>query len=375
MSRNIKSMNLPVDQLSKILNSAKNILVIGPENPNVDIVSSAAAWSLFLLKRKKKVDVVLTGRLPKLKFLPKEVNFSSTIEPNGKFKILVDVSKIKIKQLSYDVKDKQLEIDLIPEDGSFKAADVQTTNDGYRYDLIITLGVASFEMLGKSFLDHRHFFDNTPIINIDRSIGNDNFGQLDIVESTVTSMAEISHAALHKYLDKDIATALLAGMISATNSFQSPQVTPQTLELASQLIVKGADRQAVIEALYQTKDIGTLKNWGKVLSRLVKSSSILHAFLEHEEQDNLPEDFQELVHDLILTTPETKAAVIFYQLDFNTTEIWLYTVNNVNALEISRECSGRGSKQFVKFTIAKNLLDSQDFVLDKIQKQLALLNH
>ncbi|MBT7552957.1 hypothetical protein HN670_00630, partial [bacterium] len=98
MSRNIKSMNLPVDQLSKILNSAKNILVIGPENPNVDIVSSAAAWSLFLLKRKKKVDVVLTGRLPKLKFLPKEVNFSSTIEPNGKFKILVDVSKIKIKQ-------------------------------------------------------------------------------------------------------------------------------------------------------------------------------------------------------------------------------------------------------------------------------------
>ena len=65
-----------------------------------------------------------------------------------------------------------------------------------------------------------------------------------------------------------MATALLAGMIAATNSFQSPQVTPQTLELASQLIVRGADRQKVIESLYRTKDIDTLKNWGKVLSRL-----------------------------------------------------------------------------------------------------------
>ncbi|MBT4349359.1 hypothetical protein HOD19_01095 [bacterium] len=368
-------MNLPVDQLTKVLNSAQHILVIGPENPSVDVVSTAAAWAIFLLGKKKKVDIVMAGRVPQLNFLTKKIKIESQIESMGKFKIVVDTSQTKVKQLSYDVKDEFLEIDLIPKQGSFKSADVKTINDGYRYDLIICLGVSNLEMLGQSFFDHRNFFDNTIIVNIDRSVANENFGQLNIVESTSTSIAEISHEALHKYLDKNMATALLAGMIAATNSFQSPQVTPQTLELASQLIVRGADRQKVIESLYRTKDIDTLKNWGKVLSRLSKSDSIICSFLEHDEQDSLPEDFQELVRDLILATPNTKVIIIFYQLDFQTTEVWLYTINNVNALIISKELSGQGSKQFTRFTVDKNLSDSQELVLDKIKKQLQLVSH
>ena len=368
-------MNLPVNQLTKVLNSAQHILLIGPENPSVDIVSTATAWAIFLLNKKKKVDIVMMGRVPKLNFLSKKIEIKSQIELMGKFKIVVDISQTKVKQLSYDVKDDFLEIDLIPKQGSFKSIDVKTINDGYCYDLIICLGVANLEMLGKSFFEHRNFFDNTTIVNIDRSVVNENFGQLNIVESTATSVAEISHVALHKYLNKEMSTALLAGMIAATNSFQSPQVTPQTLGLASQLIVSGADRQKIIEVLYRTKDIDTLKNWGKVLSRLSKSDSIICSFLEHDEQDNLPEDFQELVCDLILATPNTKVTIIFYQLDFQTTEVWLYTINNINALIISKELSGQGSKQFARFTVDKNLEDSQELVLAKIKKQLQLVSH
>jgi phosphoesterase RecJ-like protein len=367
-------MNLPVDQLSKILNSAKHILVIGPENPSVDVVSTAAAWSLFLLNKKKRVDVVMTGQVPKLKFISKKVECLDQIETMGKFKILVDTTKTKVKQLSYDVKDEYLEIDVVAKQGTFKASDVKTINDGYRHDLIICLGVTSLQMLGKVFLEHRNFFDQTPIINIDRSIANDNFGQLNVVESTATSLAEISYGALHKHLDKDIATVLLGGMIAATNSFQSPQVTPQTLELASQLIIKGADRPAVIESLYRTKDIGTLKNWGNVLARLEKSEAIIYSFLQHEEQDNLPEDFQDLVRDLILSTPNAQVAIIFYQRDVKSTEVWLYTGSNINALEMSKEFAGRGSRQFVSFLIDQNMTNAQNVVLEKIKKQLILLN-
>ena len=159
-------MNLPVDQLSKVLNSAQHILVAGPENPSVDVVSTAAAWAIFLLEKNKKVDVVMSGRVPKLNFLPKNIKLESQIEPMGKFQIVVDVSETKIKQLSYDVKDDALEIDLIPIDGSFKASDVQTASNGYKYDLIICLGTPSLEIMGDVFAEHRNFFHKTPIINI-----------------------------------------------------------------------------------------------------------------------------------------------------------------------------------------------------------------
>lgn len=367
-------MNLPVDQLSKVLNSAQNILVVGPVDPSVDVISTAIAWAIFLMEKKKKVDVVMSGRLPKLNFLPKDIKIESQIEPMGKFKIIVDVSKIKIKQLSYDVKDDQLQIDLIPQDGSFKPSDVQGMSNGYKYDLIICLGVPSLESMGEVFAEHRSFFHKTQIMNIDRSVANENFGQLNIVESIATSIAEISYTALHKYLNKDMATALLAGMISATNSFQSPQVTPQTLELASQLMINGADRASVIESLYRTKDIDVLKTWGKVLSRLHKSNSIIVSFLQHDEPGHLPEDFQELVKELILATPYGQVAMIFYPLNFETTEIWLYTISNINALELSKEFSGIGNRQFVKFSVDKNLDDSQDYVIKQIQAKLDLIN-
>lgn len=145
----------------------------------------------------------------------------------------------------------------MPEGGNFKDSDVSTGSEGYKYDLVITLGAANLESLGKVFTNHRDFFFQTPIINVDRSLLNENFGQLNIVESSLTSLAELSYRLLKNNLDKDIMTALLAGMITATNSFQSPQTTPETLELASQLIIKGADRVAIIEELYRTKDIDT----------------------------------------------------------------------------------------------------------------------
>ena len=367
-------MDLPLKQFSKLLSSSNRILLTGPQSPNVDVVSTAVAWWLFLTKQKKLVDIVFDGKIHKLKYLPGKVKVKDKLEDINKFKIVLDISKTKVRQISYDVKDEQLHIDIVPEDGLFDEADLSTHKGDYKYDLIISFGALSLDSLGKIFDGNRSFFHDVAIINVDRSVLNENFGQLNVVESNVTSLAEVSYHVLNKHLDKDIATCLLGGMIAATNSFQSPQVNPKTLELASQLIIKGADRASIVEALYRTKDISTLKNWGKALSRLRKSGNIISSYLQHEEIDNLPQDFQEMVKDLILSTPDAQAAVIFYQLELYKTEVWVYTIDNVNALELTKDIEGKGHRHLVKINIDKEIEDTRALIINKIQKKLDIIN-
>ncbi|RJQ34673.1 hypothetical protein C4566_01840 [Candidatus Parcubacteria bacterium] len=367
-------MDLPLEQLGRLLTNSSRILLTGSSSPNVDLITTAVAWQLFLTRQKKIVDVAFAGSLPKLKFLPKTAIIKNEVGELGKFKIILDVSKTKVKQLSYDIDDDKLVIDIVPEDGIFKAKDLSTTEGDYKYDLVICLGANSLESLGEIYNGNRNFFHRVSVINIDRSVLNENFGQLNIIESGSSSLAEISYHALEKHIDQDIATCLLAGIIAATNSFQSPQVVPDTLELASELIVKGAKREEIIEALYRTKDIDTLKNWGRILSRLHKQKYIISSHLKHDEADNLPEDFQEMVKDLILSTPNVQVAVIYYQLEFKQTEAWVYTIANINALDLLKDLSAQGDRRFAKVKLDKDLTASRELVSKKIEAKLELIN-
>lgn len=367
-------MEFSHSQLKTLLTDAHRILLTGPESADVDTLATALAWSIFLTKEKKDFDLVFANTKDKLNFVKLERVLENNLQPQGKFQILLDINKTKVKQLSYDIKEDKLVIDIVPEQGVFTDQDVSSKNTNYLYDLILVFGASNLNALGENFLQHTEFFYQTKIINIDRSLTNENFGALNIVDTTVTSFGEMSYEFLKENLDKDMATLLLTSMIAATNSFQSAQVKPQTLEIASALLVAGADRPKIIEFLYRTKDIATLKTWGKVLARLQKKAGILFSYLEHQEKNHLPEDFLDLIKNLILTTPQTDLAIIFYQLDFETTEVWLYSKPNINALDLSREWTGLGDKNFAKFLLNNNLKDSQEIVLGELANKLNLIN-
>lgn len=367
-------MDLPIKQFNKLLDSANHILITGPKHPNIDVLGAAYAWQIFLTGEKKKADIVFDGKTKNYSFWPKSVNVDKDLGNVNKFKIILDVTQTKVKQLSYDMQDSELIIDVVPDGGAFSADDVKTEKGEYKYDLVISLGADSLDSLGNVFSEHRHFFHNTAIVNIDNSILNENHSELNMIEATATSISEISYYILEKTLNKDSATCLLAGMIVATNSFQSPKVTPETLGIASDLIIKGAQREKIVESLYRTKDISTLKSWGKVLSRLKKQGNIIVSFLKHGEVDYLPNDFEEMVKELILATPGAQSAVIFYQAELSSTEAWVYTISNINALDLIKDLDGSGHRRLAKVTIDKDLSDAQNLVVDKIARKLDIIN-
>lgn len=366
-------MEIPVKELNNLLSKASSILITGPQDPATDIVATAAAWQIFLREQNKVADIYFNGQYQVWNFFPSTLQIKKDLSDASKFQIILDTSKVGVKQLSYDVTDGELRINILPEHGNFDSQNIRTEKGDLAYDLVITLGVASLEALGNTFSEHREFFHNTTVINIDRSILNENFGQLNIVELNSTSLAEISYYFLQDKLNKDLATCLLAGIIAATNSFQSPLVTPTLLEIASQLIMGGADRHKIIEGLYRTKDIMTLKNWGRILSRLKQKGQIIYSHLEHSDIDSLPQDFQELVKDLMLSTPDTRVAIIFYQIELEKTEAWIYAMENINVADLVKDLSPQGAKNMVKLTMNLPLEKAKDLLTTRIAEAIKLL--
>ena len=368
-------MNLPLKELSKILNSYKNILLTGPTNPNIDVLSTALAWNNFLALKDKKVDLFFSGEIINLPFLNSKDKLNKDFNSINSFKIILDISKAQVDQLDYKIEGNELHIDIIPKEGTFKAEHVKSQVGEYKYDLIISFGANNLNDLGDIFKEHSNFFHEIPVINLDNSLINENFGQLNIVKSSSTSLAEISYHILEKNLTKDMSTALLTGMIAATNSFQSSQVTPSTLELASNLIHRGADREVIVQHLYRTKDINTLKNWGKVLSRLKQDKYLISSFLRYDEIEDIPQDFAEMIKELILATNTAQVAIIFYQLELNKTEAWIYTIDNIDALSLTAEFNGQGKHNFSKVIITKNLENSKKLILKHIGDKINIINN
>ena len=371
-------------QLHQLLENSQHVLLVFGQDKNPDAIAAALAMQNFLQKQFKQADIVSGGfSVPgTLKFLPGIGQIKPTLEHLQKFIIKVDVSKTNLDTISYDVKDGNLAIYLTPRQGILTKNELRTAQSSFKYDLIITFGVRDLESLGEIYHNNTDLFYRVPVVNFDQHPGNEHFGQINIVELTATSTCEVLYNYLvqlgEAYLDEHIATAILTGMISGTKSFKTPNVTPLTLNLASKLMAMGADRDLIVQNLYRTRTLSTLKLWGEVLSHLEhdSSSGAVWAKLPREiflNSGAREEDLKEVVTELITNSPEAKIIILFYEQPQNFTEIrgLIHATKNFDALELVRGFNATGDKILAEFKLTgKTLKEAEEEVMNSIKKTL-----
>ncbi len=373
---------IPQEQIKKLLNRSKNILITAPSVPSTDSIAAALGLYLALEKMGKNAKVVCSdfNLPPNHFFLPKSKEINSEITSLRKFIITVDLKNAKADELSYDIKDDKLDIFLTPKEGFFRAEDVSTSAGGFEYNLIFVLDSPDLESLGRLYENNAEFFYQTPVINIDHNPANEHFGQINFVEITATSTSELVFELIkdlkENLVDEQIATNLLAGIISKTKGFQSNTVTPRSLAIASHLITSGARREEIVNNLYRTKSIATLRLWGRVLARLkseldnrlVWSLVPAEDFIKAEAQE---EDLKGIADELIVDTPQAEVIVIFYEKEPNLVKGIIYTIRALNALDILAGYNPEGTKDFTHFTLKnKTLLEAEAEVINKIKSRL-----
>ena len=371
-------------QLRQLLEASRHILLVMNSTQNTDSICGAVAWKKFLEKQNKQVDIIADNFvLPKnLKFIKGVEEIQPQISHLQKFILKVDVTNVKIDTLSYDIKDNWLSIYLTPKQGVLTKNELRTAQSGLKYDLIITINAQDLESLGKIFFNNTDLFYKVPVINFDNHPGNEHFGQVNFVELTATSISEIIYKTMTQisasHIDADIATALLAGMISQTQSFKTTNVTPHTLNTASELMNLGADREKIVKHLFRTKSISSLRIWGEALTHMESDPNLGLVWTTITREDfaragATEDELKELIDELINNSPEAKLILLLYENTHGENKVhgFLSVDKQHDAKILLQSFQPEGNKKTASFTMMnKTIKDVELEVVEKIKKML-----
>jgi len=357
-------------QIQTTIENKNNFLITFRKDVTGDAIASALALALFLDKQGKKAEIVVDNfSLPKkYNFLEGIEKIKSEFEKLQNFIISTNIKKRGLKNISYEVKEEEeLRIYINPEQGMLDETDVRGVNSEYKYDLIFTVDTQSLADLGSIHEQHTDLFYSLPIINIDHNNSNEHFGHINYIDITSTSTVEMIYNLIDsigkEYLEEDIATNLLTGLISKTKSFKGQNVSPSTLETAGELINLGADRGYIVENLFRTRSVSELKLWGQALSHLErdKDTGLVWTTITREDfsrsgadKENVPE----IIEELIQNSPEAELILLLYEDPKQESKIeGVISVDKVyNAKQILRPYSPEGSKQQAFFSLDNSSL-------------------
>ncbi len=285
----------PKAQAVELIRSSQNILILTHQDPDGDALGSALALQAALKKIEKTADVAISGRLnPSLEFLPGVSLLSKKLEASSDLLLTIDTrSTGEDLRLGHkkSAEDHRVTIIISPQRGTLVPEDVTITRSGPKYDLVIVLDTADLSLLGDILADFPDLLYETPTISIDHHPTNSYFAKVNWVDMTSTSTAEMLVSLIESLgrqetlLDADIATCLLTGLITDTDSFQNMNTTPKSLTVAAQLIAAGARQQEIVEKIYRTKRFITLKLWGKILSNIQENRELRFAWATLRESE------------------------------------------------------------------------------------------
>lgn len=372
-----------LEQIKKLLEDKKNVLIVFGQNGSGDAIGSALALAGFLEKQGKQVDMVSENFvLPKqMKFLKNSEKIQNGFSHLQKFVITIDTEKTGLQELSYDLKEEKLRVFVTPKQGFLTREDIRTAQSDFKYDIIFVLDTPDWEALGKIYDNNTELFYKKPIINIDHNPANGRFGQINFIDTTAPSSAEVIFDLMQKWqteaIDDDIATALLTGMITETNSFKTESTKPNTLTIASRLMHLGANRDHIVQNLYRTRAISTLKLWGQALGHLQYDKSMGLAWTTLTRDDFARSGAHEnelfdIINELIATSPEAKIILLIHEHDdLNKIKIHaiLNTAQGHNALNLLAPFRPIGNEKTATCIIEdKTLREAEEMIISEIKK-------
>ncbi|MBU4347322.1 bifunctional oligoribonuclease/PAP phosphatase NrnA [Patescibacteria group bacterium] len=112
---------------------------------------------------------------------------------------------------------------------------------------------------------------NQSIIDIDHHPKLDDYADLELRDPRAAATTEVLYNFLKANrikINKNIANCVLTGILTDTANFLYPSTSQQTVEIASEMLVKGAKMPQIMENTWRNKSLNSMKLWGKAMSRL-----------------------------------------------------------------------------------------------------------
>jgi phosphoesterase RecJ-like protein len=203
--------------------------------------------------------------------------------------------------------------------------------------------------------------DHHPDINLQ--------GDVNIIDSSCSSVCEIIYrffSFLHIKITKEIATSLMVGILSDTGNFQHANTSVQVINIASDLMKKGAPISRIVDTVFTNKKISTLKLWGRAFekAKINAQNGMIATVLTMEDIENCEATTEDIsqVASILNTVPGTKFSLILSQRDEDTIKGSLRSeeYKGVDVSEIAHKFGGGGHKLASGFEIKGKIRETED---------------
>lgn len=240
-------------------------------------------------------------------------------------------------------------------------------------DTVIVLDCGNIERINAN-IDIKN--RNYTLINMDHHISNDNYGDLNYINTEASAVAEIVYKLfqlLNVTINKDIAVCLYTSILTDTGSFRHSNTTKLTHEIAGNLIETGIDYSEIHRKIFENISFDRLRLHGRVIENikleLDKKLCIMELTEDLLKEFNLQEsDTSDIVN--IGTKIDTVEVTVLIKENHDLTKVSLRSKHKVDVRKIAEVFSGGGHIKAAGFSTVKSLDEIKNILINEIEKEL-----
>ncbi|GIV89936.1 MAG: phosphoesterase [Chloroflexus sp.] len=240
-------------------------------------------------------------------------------------------------------------------------------------DLIWMVDVAHLSRAGAIYDEHAATLQSRPLVIVDHHATNDGGGTVSLIQANAPSCAEVLFdlfTVLKWPLSPDAATCLFLGMMTDTQSFQTPTVTPETLRRAAALLEAGADKELVVNAVFFSIPPATLRLTGMAMANLQQEDGIFWTVVT-QEMLRVTQADEAATDDTVSRLQRVagmRACVLFRERPDGTVKISLRSIPGIDVAAVAQQWGGGGHRQAAGATLKMSLAEAVDAVLPALRK-------
>lgn len=239
------------------IKDATNILVTVSANPSVDELTAALGLTIFLNKLDKHATAVFSGDVPPaITFLKPDETFEQTADSLRDFIIALD--KEKADHLRYKVVDDAVKIFITPYRTTISEKDLDFSQGDYNVELVLALNVENSEHIDAALTAHGKILHDATVATITAGDTKSGLGSVDWHENNASGVSELVASLIDDLktpkiaMDEQISTALLTGLVAATDRFSNNLTSSGVMSIAAELMAAGANQQLVVAKISES---------------------------------------------------------------------------------------------------------------------------
>ncbi len=244
----------PKNRLAEKIRDVTNILVTVSRDPSVDELAAALGLTFVLEKLNKHATAVFSGRIPPaINFLEPEKTFENNADSLRDF--IISLDKEKADRLRYKVDGDLVKVFITPYKTKISEKDLKFEDGDFNVELVIAIGVDRKEDLDEAIAAQGRILHSATIATLNVGLERDVLGTISWQQADgnlsemVAALAEAMGSKDKSLIDEPIATALLTGVVAATDQFKNEKTSPAVMTLAANLMAKGANQQLIASEL------------------------------------------------------------------------------------------------------------------------------